>query len=329
MSARVHPRLVGAFVLGAVALVLAAVATFTSIDWLTPKERFVVFFPGSVRGLNPGAPVTFRGIKIGEVKEVNAILTGRPDPLVQIEVVIELNRNFVETPKGMARPFANLRGQALADALIQHGTRARMLSQSLLTGQRYIDLDLLPAEPKRMAGLSPRYPELPTTPTAMEKLGERADTILTKIADLPLDQMLEDVRRALQSLRELLESRDLKDTLAGARRSVQELEPTLAAARLRLQEARTLMTTLETQARETGGEASATLRTARQTLERSQASLDKLERALERSDDTQVLATEALQDLRHTLQAVRNLVDYVQTHPEAVVLGKPRAEEKK
>lgn len=329
MSARTHPRLVGAFVLGAVALALVAVATLTSIDWLTPKERFAVFFPGSVRGLNPGAPVTFRGIKIGEVKEVNAILTGRPDPLVQIEVVIELDRNFVETPKGAARPFANLRGQALADALIQHGTRARMLSQSLLTGQRYIDLDLLPNEPKRMAGLSPRYPELPTTPTAMEKLGEQADAILTKVADLPLDQMLEDVRRALQSLRELLESRDLKDTLAGARRSVQELEPTLAEARRRMQEARSLMTTLETQVRQTGGEASATLREARATLERSQASLDKLERALERSDDTQVVATEALEDLRHTLQAVRNLVDYVQTHPEAVVLGKPPAQEKK
>ena len=94
---------------------------------------------------------------------------------MQIEVVIELNRDLVEAPEGTVRPLANVRGQALADALISHGMRARMLSQSLLTGQRYIDLDFLPDEPKRIAGLSPRYPELPTTPTAMEKLGERAD----------------------------------------------------------------------------------------------------------------------------------------------------------
>lgn len=329
MSARTHPRLVGAFVLGAVTLALLAITTLTSIDWLTPTERFAVFFPGSVRGLNPGAPVTFRGIRIGEVKEVNAILTGRPDPLVQIEVVIELNRNFVETPRGVARPFANLRGQALADALIQHGTRARMLSQSLLTGQRYIDLDLLPGEPKRLAGLSPRYPELPTTPTAMEKLGERADTILAKVADLPLDQMLEDVRRAIQSLRELLESRDLKDTLAGARRSVHQLEPTLAEAREALKDARALVTTLDQQVQQTGGEARETLGDAQRALERGEQALGKLDKTLERSDDTQVVAIQALEDLTRTLQALRNLVDYVQTHPEAVVLGKQRTEEKK
>lgn len=329
MSARTHPRLVGAFVLGAVALLLATIALLTSGDWLADKERFAVFFPGSVRGLNTGAPVTFRGIKIGEVKEVNAILTGRPDPLVQIEVVIELNRNFVEVPRGSVKPFANLRGQALADALIQHGTRARMLSQSLLTGQRYIDLDLLPNEPKRMAGLSPRYPELPTTPTAMEKLSERADTILAKIADLPLDQMLEDVRRAIQSLRELLESRDLKDTLAGARRSVKALEPALVEARGAFAEARQLVTTLDQQVKDTGGEARETLRDAQRALERGERALGKLDQTLERSDDTQVVAMEALQDLTRTLQALRNLVDYIQTHPEAVVLGKQRTEEKK
>ncbi len=328
MSARTHPRLVGAFVLGAVALLLAAIAALTSGDWLAAKERFTVFFPGSVRGLNPGAAVTFRGIKVGEVKGVTPILTGRADPLVQIEVVIELNRDFVEAPKGTVRPLANLRGQALADALISHGTRARMLSQSLLTGQRYIDLDLLPDEPKRMAGLSPRYPELPTTPTAMEKLGERADTILTKIADLPLDQMLEDVRRAIQSLRELLESRDLKDSLAGARRSVQQLEPTLAEARQSLKEARALVATLDRQVQETGGEARETLRDAQRTLERGEQALGKLDQTLERSDDTQVVAIQALEDLTRTLQALRNLVDYIQTHPEAVVLGKPRTEDK-
>ena len=80
MSARTHPRLVGAFVLGAVALLLAAIAALTSGDWLAAKERFTVFFPGSVRGLNPGAAVTFRGIKVGEVKGVTPFLTGRATP---------------------------------------------------------------------------------------------------------------------------------------------------------------------------------------------------------------------------------------------------------
>src|SRR5262249_52055008 len=51
MSARTHPRVVGAFVLGAIALVVAAVVALSTAHWFEPKNRFVVFFPGSVRGL--------------------------------------------------------------------------------------------------------------------------------------------------------------------------------------------------------------------------------------------------------------------------------------
>ncbi len=73
-----------------------------------------------------------------------------------------------------------------------------MLSQSLLTGQKYIDLDFLPNEKARFAGLSRRYPELPTTTTAMEKLSQKGEELVDKLAALPVDQMLEDLRQALQ-----------------------------------------------------------------------------------------------------------------------------------
>ena len=58
MTAKAHPRAVGVFVLGAVALALAAIVLLSSGNWFEPRHRFAVFFPGSVRGLNPGAPVT-------------------------------------------------------------------------------------------------------------------------------------------------------------------------------------------------------------------------------------------------------------------------------
>lgn len=329
MSARAHPRLVGAFVLGAVALLLAAVVLLGSGEWLAPADRFAVFFPGSVRGLNPGSPVTFRGIKLGEVKEVTPFLTGRENPLIQIEVVFELRRDIIEVPEGLQRPFGNLYGQAYAEELIRRGIRARMLSQSLLTGQRYIDLDLQPEEPARLAGLSRRYPELPTTPTALEKLGNQAEKFLDKLAELPLDEMLDDVRRAIKSLRELLESQEARTALADARQLLKTLGPALGEARQAFADARLLVDTLNTQVSQTGNEAAVTLRDARRTLARGEQALGKLERTLDGTDQAQVSVTQALDDLTRTLQALRNLVDYIQTHPEAVVLGKPNTEEKK
>jgi paraquat-inducible protein B len=329
VSRKPHPRAVGVFVLGAVALVLAAVVLLSSGNWFEPRSLFTVFFPGSVRGLDTGAPVTFRGVKIGEVKDVKAFLSGRDEAPIQIEVVIEVRTNVVEAPEGVARPFAGATPDELAQALIARGVRARMLGQSMLTGQKYIDLDFLPKEPARFAGIRRRYPELPTTPTAMEKLGERAETFFAKLAELPLDQMLEDLRGALQSLREVLSSPDLRGTLAGAHRATRTLEPTLQEARAAITDARALIRQLDGRVGTLGDDAQATFREARETLEQAQKALDSLDRTLAGADDARIRAAETLEELARAMKAIRNLVDYIQTHPEAVVQGKARSQEEK
>ena len=328
MSARAHPRAVGAFVLGAVALALAAVLWLSSGDWLQPRDRFVVIFPGSVRGLDKGAPVTFRGVKTGEVKSVDAVLTlAKGEPIV-IVVTIEILRNVVSAPEGAGRPFENLRGAALAQALVARGLRARLLSSSLLTGQKYIDMDFLPQDPPRLVGVKSPYPELPTTPTAMEKLGEKGEQFVNELAELPIDEMLEDVRQALQSLRSILESEDLKGAISGARRATSAVPPALEDARATLAEARKALDTISGETRDTAAELRETLARARATLDRAQGTLARLDQTAGGTDEARVVAVQALEELKQTLRALRNLVEYVQTHPEAVVLGKPVKEKK-
>jgi len=329
VSAKAHPRLVGAFVLGAVALVLAAVLLLSSGDWFEKRERFSVYFPGSLRGLNRGAAVTFRGIKVGEVAEVKALLTGKPSPIIQIEVVIELVGNILEAPPGVARPLVGLTAPEQAKVLIDRGVRGRLMSQSLLTGQKYIDFDFLPDEPARMSGLNPRYPELPTMPTAMEKLGDKAEDFVNKLADLPLDQMLENLRKTLESARALLDSPDLHGTLASARRVTEKVPPALEEMRAAAADARTLMETIGGETRSTASEARETIRAAREALDRVDQTMGTLETTLQGTDDARIKAAQTLEELSRTLKALRNLVDYVQTHPEAVILGKPKEREKK
>jgi len=329
MSARAHPRAVGAFVLGAVALVLGAVLWLSSGDWFQPRDRFVVVFPGSVRGLNKGAPVTFRGVKTGEVKAVDAVLTLRKDDPIVIVVTLEIARNVVTVQEGAGRPFAQLSGAELGQALVARGLRARLMSSSLLTGQKYIDMDFLPQDPPRIVGVKAAYPELPTTPTAMEKLGERGEQLVAKLAELPLDQMLDDVRKALQSLRSILESEDLKGTISGARRAANAVPPTLDDARATLADARKALETVSGEVRDTGSSARDALREVRETLDRAEQALARLEEMTSGTDEARITAMEAIEELKHTLEALRNLVDYVQTHPEAIVLGKPSAKEKK
>jgi paraquat-inducible protein B len=324
---------VGGFVLGAVALTLGAVVILSSGEWFVKKDRFALYFPGSVAGLMPGAAVTVRGIKVGEVKEVDPWATGRDDQPIQIEVVIEIRPDRVKVPRGTQSPYQNLDSRELAQVFINHGLRARLLGQSLLTGQKLIDLDFLPKEPARFAavgvGVGREYPELPTSATGIERLGDRAEQIVAKLADLPFDTMLDDLQKSLASLRSLLQSDALQGTLGATRRSADELAPTLSELRKTMVDLRAVVDGVGGDVRQTSTRGQQTLEQAQVTLARAEKTLAQMDATLRSTDQTRIDAARAFDELERTLRALRTLVDYIQTHPEAIVLGKPKTEERK
>ena len=71
--AAARPAAVGGFVLGALALVVVAILLFGGSHLFAPRFRAVAFFHGSVAGLEIGAPVTFRGVRIGSVQQSSSI----------------------------------------------------------------------------------------------------------------------------------------------------------------------------------------------------------------------------------------------------------------
>jgi len=324
MSAKNHPRLVGAFVLGAVALVLAAIVLLSSGGLFQQRDRFVVFFPGSVKGLQTGSAVTFRGVKVGEVIEVGAFLTGLPDNPIQIEVVSEFYGDVVKPPEGGVNPYEGLDQEEMAALLIEQGVRARMMSASLLTGQKYIELDFLPDEPARLAGLSRRYPELPTSPTALEKLGDRMDALMNKLAEVPLDKVVDNIQAAIRAARELLDSEEIKGTLSAAHRGAQSIEPTLAEARKTLRSVREVIEGLGDETEGLGDEVKLTLAELTERLARTEKTFETLEGTLRGTDDARVDASRTLRELERALRSFRQLTEYMQTHPEAILQGKEK-----
>ena len=119
------------------------------------------------------------------------------------------------------------------------------------------------------------------------------------------------------------------DTFDSANRSMQTLKDVLEEARTTLQEAQTLIKGLDTETGETAEEARRTLAQTREAAEQAEQTLATLDDTLRGADDARVTATRTFQELSRALKALRNLVDYIQTHPEAVVLGKEPSKEKK
>jgi paraquat-inducible protein B len=199
-----------------------------------------------------------------------------------------------------------------------------MMSASLLTGQKYIEMDFLPDEPARLTGASRRYAEIPTTPTALERVGERLEDLFNKLAEVPLDEVVENVQKAIRAAREILESPEIKGALEAAHRGAGSIEPTLEEARKTLKSAREVIENLGRETEGLGEEVNATLAELRERLARTEATFEALEATLRGADDARVDASETLMEFERALKAFRNLAEYIQTHPEAILQGKEK-----
>ena len=63
MDRQASKTLIGAFVVGAVFLIVAGVLIFGGGQFMKKSQKYVLFFKGSVKGLNEGASVLFRGLR--------------------------------------------------------------------------------------------------------------------------------------------------------------------------------------------------------------------------------------------------------------------------
>ncbi|HEY2108021.1 MAG TPA: MlaD family protein [Candidatus Binataceae bacterium] len=186
-------------------------------------QTYQLIFNQSVRGLTQGAPVDFRGIKIGRVTEVRAQIDARTFQF-SAPVTIELDPQrlgvkFLDVNAGM--DFAPLR-RKIIDSLVARGVRAQLRSGNLLTGAVFVALDFFPGAPPAVVDWSQTPVQLPTTPGQLETLEASVTNILDKLDKLPLKQISDDVRKTLT---------DLDLTLATARGTLTNADGTLVSAR--------------------------------------------------------------------------------------------------
>jgi paraquat-inducible protein B len=173
MSAKASPARIGAFVVGAIALVLVGLIAFGSGTIFEQRRRFVAYFEGSVTGLRAGAPVAFRGVPIGQVTSVQV----RYDPSDgSTEVPV-----FFETTKGRIDMLGDVPDDDVAEEIqkmIDLGLRARLAPQSFVTGQLFIEVLPLPDTPARLVGADPDVVEIPTVPSQFDVLSGRLESLL-------------------------------------------------------------------------------------------------------------------------------------------------------
>ena len=191
-----NPRAIGLFVLGGIVLAVLGLIVFGGSRYFSHGDSFVIYFDELLKGLRRGAPVTFRGVDIGQVTEIRAIYE-KDTGAVRVPVTVELRPGALTLTDGMAG------GSDVLMDLAARGLRARLDVQSLLTGQLLIALDFFP--PAGGAAATPPVPgEIPSVPSTLATLQRTVDSALM------------DAPEVTRSLKELVIS--LRDLLSGTNR---------------------------------------------------------------------------------------------------------------
>ena len=322
MSRSANPTAIGAFVVGAVVIAVAAVLLLTSGPLFQQKARFVLYFDGSVKGLNVGSPVTYRGVQVGTVTNIDIVLS--PERNAKIPVTVEIDpAAFTVVGKGNAVGIDELR-KGIHESSVKEGLRAQLQIQSLLTGQLFIQLDYFPGTPVRFVETGDT-PEIPTIPTTLDQL-----TDLVK--DFPIKKVLNDVARAVAALAALAEDDKVRAAFGSADQAFQDvsglarhldertqgLGPVLAETQKAVTEGRQTLA----EGRRALVQARQTLATAEQTFTTATETLAPMKNLV--SDDSELLESldETLAALTKAAQAVGALADTLERRPEAVLKGK-------
>jgi paraquat-inducible protein B len=164
---------------------------------ITETTRFVVYFDQDVGGLVPGAPVEFRGIKIGEVRDVRLVFDAETQDL-RIPVLIEVQPQRLEFKGSEAgSPEDDW------DTMVARGMRAQLKTGNLLTGRLAIGLDLHPdALPANIDWNGP-VPELPSVTSPIEELKAGLMQFMRRLDDVPIEEIAENLRATLAELNDL------------------------------------------------------------------------------------------------------------------------------
>jgi paraquat-inducible protein B len=353
MNKRPNALRLGLFAIGGLLLLMAAIVAVFGSGLLARTEPAVMYFNGSVHGLQVGSPVVFRGVRLGRVVALGVVHDANTG-VFSVPVRAEIDRSLIQDPMG--QPAAGHSGLSLAQ-LVARGLRAQLANQSLLTGQMFIDLDL-PQDGSAPAAMptSTVVAAVPRTADGVVQIPTRASSLqglMAQLQGLDLRGMVAEISTAAASARQLAGSPQLLktvDELAAAARGLQTLgqslerrvgpladaaQATLGDTRRTVGAATVAVDKVGVAAERVGGAAGRVdglLAADSPLLTQVQRAADELARSAVALRQATAEDGPAAQNLERTLQdvsrasrAVRDLADMLERQPEALLRGRSNA----
>ena len=354
MAKEANKTLIGLFVVGAVVLLVLALVVFGGGRFFKKTNRYVAFFEGSVKGLSVGAPVMFRGARIGKVDDFQVYYDAKGDKF-RIPVLITL---FPEKIHGIGieEEFSEKQNQQRWDQMIEAGFRAELQIQSLVTGQLGIQLDFYPGKPLKIHGiegfnLPPDIKEIPTIQSGLKQLTKTIEQIpldkivkdardairaISKLVNSPeITQSLQYFKQTMQEARELLRHIDekvdplftqmdqtLKETQGLLRNIDRQVVPLATSITSASDDARKLVNNVNDRVEPVQADWAATTKELRKALEAAEDALVSIDHMVDENSEFRYQVDGFLSEITLMARSLRAFADYLERNPDALLRGK-------
>jgi paraquat-inducible protein B len=270
----------------------------TAFDLYTDRERalreadivaqtFIMYFQGSLRGLSVGAPVDLRGINIGEVKRLSVEydrVAGELHFPVEVDIFPQRIRGRTRAPgRPRADDSGDIGGHTMIDSMVAHGMRAELKTGSILTGQKYVAVDVKRGAARDHVDWDEHPPIFPTASGGLDEIQDSIGSVAEKLDKVPFDEISTRLVATMASLDQTLKSTDKL-----MRRVDDSVAPQVNA-----------------------------------TLKEAQEAMKNAKEALSQGAPLQSDLGTTLLELSRAAKSVSALADYLERHPESLLRGKP------
>ena len=302
---------VGLFVVLTIAMTVTLVL-FLNTDGFskTVAQRYQILFDTSIKGLSVGAPVTLRGVQIGEVMDIKTQIFH--DQLKVLNVVtVDMYPDAINE-QGMGSDN-NVLGQ-----LVSQGLSAQIRLQSLLTGLLYIEVDLSDNDPV-MQPVNTKFPQIPTVPNDLEEFVERFESINLAEMGTRLNEVLHNVARLTGDDR----LNDLIDNVGRAFVSMEKMSATMSEDMAGIRKEFASMSSDASEVTQLlRAELPVASRQLTETMIQLQKTMDVAAQSLAPDSPLMYQLNQSSKDISRAFRAVEDLANVLQRQPEAIIFGR-------
>jgi len=319
VSKRASSTLIGAFVVTAIILSVTAFMLLGNVGLFENREKVVMYFTGSVDGLNKGAPVNVRGVKVGTV--IGISIEFQPvDGDFFIPVLVQFEPDAVEDVRSIEVPDPDI--DHLKYMIEELGLRAQLSLQSVLTSQMAIQLDYHPDTEFQYHG-DGKLPEIPTIPMTIEKISEQ-------LQSLRMEKIHKDITSTLYSINKIVSSPDTIETIRSLNKTMKTVDELARNINENLQpladNTNKTLGSVDALAQKINSNVQPLAENTRSTLLDAQKALHEIETLLN-EDSTQIYNLNvALEEIVSAARSLRNFAEAIERQPEILLRGRSTGE---